>query len=200
MTFHLKAQLAAPGDQTKDGSKPWPDDRKVVDLGVLTIDKAVPDSLDAQKKLLFLPTSLTDGIEESDDPVIDTRSAGLRRLVQPALRRSKTHIGRPIRLQLVIFDLDGTLVDSQDFIVEAQRRAFAAHGIAAPSPAASLVDRRAFPARGLHRSRRRRCAARQPRGSLSRGVDRNCAAPGLRRAAVSRRAGNHRGPRRLRQT
>ncbi len=75
VTFHLKAQLAEPGDQTKDGSKPWPDDRKVVDLGVLTIDKAVPDSLDAQKALLFLPTSLTDGIEESDDPLIDTRAA-----------------------------------------------------------------------------------------------------------------------------
>jgi catalase len=73
VTFHLKAQLAAPGDQTKDGSKPWPDDRKVVDLGVLTIDKAVPDSLEAQKKLLFLPGALTDGIEQSDDPLVDTR-------------------------------------------------------------------------------------------------------------------------------
>ncbi len=75
VTFHLKAQLAEPGDQTKDGSKPWPDDRKVVDLGVLTIDKAVPDSLEAQKKLLFLPTSLIDGIVESDDPLPDVRSA-----------------------------------------------------------------------------------------------------------------------------
>jgi catalase len=75
VTFHLKAQLAQPGDQTKDGSKPWPDDRKLVDLGVLTIDKAVPDSLDAQKKLLFLPGSLTDGITQSDDPLVDTRDA-----------------------------------------------------------------------------------------------------------------------------
>ncbi|VFU08905.1 catalase family peroxidase [Methylocella tundrae] len=73
VTFHLKAQLAAPDDQTKDGSKPWPADRKVVDLGVLTIDKAVPDSLEAQKKLLFLPGALTDGIEQSDDPLVDTR-------------------------------------------------------------------------------------------------------------------------------
>jgi catalase len=73
--FHLKAQLAAPGDQTKDGSKPWPEDRKVVDLGVLTLDTASPDSAEAEKKLLFLPTALTDGIEASDDPVIDTRGA-----------------------------------------------------------------------------------------------------------------------------
>ncbi len=70
--FHLKAQLAAAGDQTRDPSQPWPDNRKVVDLGVLTLDKPVADSLEAQKKLLFLPTRLTDGIELSDDrlPVI----------------------------------------------------------------------------------------------------------------------------------
>ena len=45
----------------------------VVELGVLTIDKAVPDSLEAQKKLLFLPGQLTDGIEPSDDPLIGLR-------------------------------------------------------------------------------------------------------------------------------
>jgi catalase len=73
VVFHLKAQLAEPGDQTKNGNLPWPDDRKVVDLGVLTIDKIVPDSLAAQKKLLFLPGSLTDGIEQSDDPLVDVR-------------------------------------------------------------------------------------------------------------------------------
>ena len=44
VTFHLKAQLAAPGDQTADPSKPWPDDRRTVELGVLTIDKTVADS------------------------------------------------------------------------------------------------------------------------------------------------------------
>jgi catalase len=37
VVFHLKAQLAEPGDQTKDASQPWPDDRKVVELGVLTL-------------------------------------------------------------------------------------------------------------------------------------------------------------------
>ena len=71
VVFHLKAQLAAPGDQTQDPSKPWPDDRKVVDLGVLTLDTPV-DTLTAQKSLLFLPNRLTDGIEVSDDrlPII----------------------------------------------------------------------------------------------------------------------------------
>ncbi|HEY1735730.1 MAG TPA: catalase family peroxidase, partial [Methylovirgula sp.] len=73
VTFHLKAQLAQPGDQTKDPTKPWPADRPVVDLGVLTIDKAAANSLEAQKALFFLPGQLVDGIEKSDDPLIDTR-------------------------------------------------------------------------------------------------------------------------------
>jgi len=73
VTFHLKAQLAAPGDNTKDASQPWPNDRKVVELGTLTIDKVVPDSAAAEKALLFLPGQLTDGIEASDDPLIDVR-------------------------------------------------------------------------------------------------------------------------------
>jgi len=73
-TFHLKAQLAAAGDPTNDATKPWPDDRKVAELGVLTIDKAVENSAEAQKALLFLPGQLTDGIEQSDDPLIDVRN------------------------------------------------------------------------------------------------------------------------------
>jgi catalase len=40
---------------------------------VLTIDKTVADSDAAQKKLLFLPGHLTDGIEPSDDPLIAAR-------------------------------------------------------------------------------------------------------------------------------
>ena len=75
VVFHLKAQLAEPGDQTKDASQAWPDDRKVVELGVLTLNKLVPNSLEAEKKLLFIPTALTNGIELSDDPLPTVRTA-----------------------------------------------------------------------------------------------------------------------------
>lgn len=36
-------------------------------------------------------------------------------------------------MKLVVFDVDGTLADSQNFIVEAQKRAFAAVGLTPPS-------------------------------------------------------------------
>jgi catalase len=73
VTFHLRAQLATAGDSTKDPTIAWPNDSKSVELGVLTIDKVVADSAEAEKKLLFLPGALTEGIEKSDDPLIDIR-------------------------------------------------------------------------------------------------------------------------------
>jgi catalase len=73
VTFQLKAQLAAACDPTNDPARPWLEDRKVVELGVLTLNKALPDSTEAQKKLLFLPGPVTDGIETSDDPMISLR-------------------------------------------------------------------------------------------------------------------------------
>ncbi|WGJ15874.1 catalase family peroxidase [Methylocapsa sp. D3K7] len=73
VTFHLKAQLASPGDSTKDASVPWPSGNEIVELGVLTIDKPVSNSLEAQKTLLFLPGQLVEGIEPSDDPLIGVR-------------------------------------------------------------------------------------------------------------------------------
>ena len=72
--FKLLAQLANPGDPTKDPTKPWPADRKLVEIGTITLTAAVPDSPEAQKKLLFLPNNLPSGIEPSDDPLIETRS------------------------------------------------------------------------------------------------------------------------------
>ena len=88
VTFHIKAQLAARGDQTKDPTQPWPEDRKIVDLGTLTIATTVADSDAQQKKLLFLPGRLTDGIEPSDDPLIAARDGSYavsfgRRSVSP---------------------------------------------------------------------------------------------------------------------
>ena len=41
-------------------------------------------------------------------------------------------------MQLLIFDIDGTLVDSQDVIVEAQRRTFVAHGLPVPDRKTAL--------------------------------------------------------------
>ena len=74
MKFRLLLQLPNPGDPTNDASIVWPDDRRTIDLGTITITTVDPDSDAAQKALAFDPTRLTDGIELSDDPLPALRS------------------------------------------------------------------------------------------------------------------------------
>ena len=73
VAYRMMAQLANPGDQTKDPSQPWPADRKMVDLGTISLTKPVADNATAQKNLRYLPNRLQPGIEPSDDPLIDAR-------------------------------------------------------------------------------------------------------------------------------
>jgi catalase len=72
--FKLLVQVAEKDDKIDDPSIAWPDTRKKVDLGTITITKAVADSQTAEKKLLFVPGALVPGIEAAD-PMIAARSA-----------------------------------------------------------------------------------------------------------------------------
>ncbi|HEY2118424.1 MAG TPA: catalase family peroxidase [Candidatus Acidoferrum sp.] len=73
--FKLVAQLAAEGDKTQDASITWPDDRPRVELGVITVTKRAEDSDAIQRRLVFDPANLIDGIELSNDPLPAARSA-----------------------------------------------------------------------------------------------------------------------------
>ncbi len=73
--FRLVVQLPNPGDPTNDPSLVWPDDRRTIDLGTISITSVVADSDAAQKALVFFPTTLTDGIELSDDPLPSLRTS-----------------------------------------------------------------------------------------------------------------------------
>lgn len=72
--FRLMVQLANAGDPTSDASLVWPDDRRTVEMGTISIAKGVADSATAEKGLVFFPTALTDGIELSDDPLPPLRT------------------------------------------------------------------------------------------------------------------------------
>lgn len=71
--YRLLAQLAKPGDPTADASQAWPDDRELVDLGEIALTRPAADNAAAEKELMLLPGNLPDGIETSDDPMIDVR-------------------------------------------------------------------------------------------------------------------------------
>jgi phosphoglycolate phosphatase-like HAD superfamily hydrolase len=62
-------------------------------------------------------------------------------------------------LKLVVFDMDGTLIDSQAIILEAMRRGFASAGHDAPADAATL----SIVGLSLRPDRRRRRSTRWPR-------------------------------------
>lgn len=66
--FRFVVQLPNAGDSTSDPSLVWPEDRKTIEIGTLSITSVVPDSAAAQKALVFFPTTLPEGIELSDDP------------------------------------------------------------------------------------------------------------------------------------
>jgi catalase len=72
--FKLLVQVAEKDDKIDDPTIAWPDSRKKIELGTITITKAVPDSQTAEKKLLFMPGALVPGIEAAD-PMIAARSA-----------------------------------------------------------------------------------------------------------------------------
>jgi catalase len=73
--FRLSVQLAEAGDPINDDTQVWPDSRPQVQLGVLSLTRILPDSAAREKKVMFSPLLLTDGIAPSDDPVLLMRPA-----------------------------------------------------------------------------------------------------------------------------
>ena len=66
-------QVAAADDPVTDATKVWPDSRPTVELGEITVVKAL-DTKKVEGELLFSPTNLTSGTEASDDPILNTRT------------------------------------------------------------------------------------------------------------------------------
>lgn len=72
--FDWIALVAGKGDVIDNPSIAWPEDRRKVKLGTLTITRVLPDQAKNDKTLLFIPSRLPDGIEPAD-PMIAVRSA-----------------------------------------------------------------------------------------------------------------------------
>lgn len=72
--FRIVVQLASDTDPITDASQRWPEDRRQVEFGILSITGRSPDSDVEQRSLGFDPTRVIDGIEASDDPLIQARS------------------------------------------------------------------------------------------------------------------------------
>jgi catalase len=71
--FRLLAQIAAKDDVVNDPTVIWPNDRKLIELGVISLEAPVADNVAAEKALAFNPLILLDGIAPSEDPVLLAR-------------------------------------------------------------------------------------------------------------------------------
>jgi catalase len=73
IAWDLVFQLAEPDDPTDDLTKHWPDDRPLVTVGRLELDRLHEDPAQIDG-LVFDPTAVPPGIELSNDPVLHFRS------------------------------------------------------------------------------------------------------------------------------
>ncbi|WP_158793067.1 catalase family peroxidase [Granulicella sp. L60] len=86
--FKLMVQVAEEGDVVDDATIHWPEERRVQELGVLELTKAVMDDAAEQRQIIFDPIPRVEGIEPSDDPLLEVRAAvyllsGRRRRAAP---------------------------------------------------------------------------------------------------------------------
>ena len=73
--YKLSVQLADKADNVNDATALWPESRKQVLLGTLTLKAVDKDGVKFEKATMFNPLTLVDGIEASEDPILLARPA-----------------------------------------------------------------------------------------------------------------------------
>ncbi len=86
--FRLTAQLADAGDVVDDATIHWPESRRVVELGNISLTAPVTEDAETQRHVIFDPIPRVDGIEPSNDPLLELRAAVY--LISGRRRRSAT--------------------------------------------------------------------------------------------------------------
>ena len=87
--FKIAVQLANDGDEVNDATIHWPEDREVREIGTLVLTEPSTNNATEQKQIIFDPIPRVDGIDPSDDPLLELRAAiyllsGRRRRAAPA--------------------------------------------------------------------------------------------------------------------
>jgi catalase len=71
--------VANPGDPTADPSKAWPDNRRSIEVGTVTVQQIEAERDGPCREINFDPTILPSGMRTSDDPFPAARSAAYAR-------------------------------------------------------------------------------------------------------------------------
>jgi catalase len=73
--FQIRVQVANEGDVVDDATIHWPSDRQLVEFGTIVLTSKADDDEQQQKRIIFDPIPRVDGIEPSDDPLLELRAA-----------------------------------------------------------------------------------------------------------------------------
>lgn len=73
--FRIGVQIAGERDIVDDATVHWPEERPLIPFGVVTLNAQAPDNEAQQKHTIFDPIPRVDGIEPSDDPLLELRAA-----------------------------------------------------------------------------------------------------------------------------
>jgi catalase len=81
LQWHLVITVGEPGDPTSDATIAWPEERRHVDAGLVSIDHVFSEdsSSGSCTDINYDPLVLPTGIEPSDDPLLSARSAAYAR-------------------------------------------------------------------------------------------------------------------------
>jgi len=75
ISFQILVQVANDNDIVDDATVHWPAERPLINLGRIVLTNSVPDNAREQKKIIFDPIPRVDGIEPSNDPLLELRAA-----------------------------------------------------------------------------------------------------------------------------
>jgi catalase len=75
IAFRILLQIANGEDIVDDATVHWPEDRRLAEFGRIVLTEAVSDSGPAQKQIIFDPIPRVDGIDPSEDPLLELRAA-----------------------------------------------------------------------------------------------------------------------------
>jgi catalase len=73
--YKIAVQLADAGDEVNDATIHWPAERELLEIGTLELTAPVANDATEQKHIIFDPIPRVDGIEPSDDPLLELRAA-----------------------------------------------------------------------------------------------------------------------------
>ena len=75
VNFRVLAQLANEGDAVNDVTEQWPESRTLLELGSVTVTQVAAENAREQQWIIFDPIPRVDGIDPSDDPLLELRAA-----------------------------------------------------------------------------------------------------------------------------